>query len=176
MATVGSEVRRIRPDEWREYKRLRLEALQDSPLAFVEQYHESITKDDQFWRDRADLGAAGEVRVLFVALDGDEFVGKAGCFLETEVASPRTAHIVGVYVTPSWRGTDVAESVVMAAVEWALEAWSAERIRLFVAGQNDRATRFYHRLGFVTTGATEPYPPDPSIVENEMEYRRPTTR
>jgi ribosomal protein S18 acetylase RimI-like enzyme len=171
MATVGSEVRRIRPDEWREYKRLRLEALQDSPLAFVEQYDESSTKDDQFWRDRAARGAAGDASVLFVALDADEFVGKAGCFPEPDGG----AHVVGVYVTPRRRGTDVAETLVLAAVEWAQQAWSAQRIRLFVAGPNDRATAFYRRLGFVATGTTEPYPPDPSLVEYEMEYR-PTTR
>ena len=34
-------VRRIRAEDWLELRRLRLEALKDSPLAFVEQYAEA---------------------------------------------------------------------------------------------------------------------------------------
>jgi ribosomal protein S18 acetylase RimI-like enzyme len=57
-----------------------------------------------------------------------------------------------------------------AASGWAQEEARADRIRLFVMQTNDRALAFYRRLGFVATGATVAYPPDPAYSEHEMEY------
>lgn len=167
------EVRRIQANEWREYRELRLEALKDSPLAFVEQYDESLAQPGSFWQDRVRRAATSETVSMFVAVSGETFVGKATCLIEPEVVDHVSAHIVGVYVTPPFRGRDrgVAASVVTAAIRWAREDAGADRVRLFVLDANDRARAFYRQLGFVLTGATMAYPPDPSYVEQEMEYR-----
>jgi GNAT superfamily N-acetyltransferase len=164
---VDYEVRRIRADEWRKYRELRLEALKDSPLAFVEQYGDSIAQAERFWRDRVDHGAAGRASCIFVAVHAGRFIGKAACLVEPE----STAHVVGVYVTPRWRGTDVAGALLGAVLEWAREEAGATRVRLFVMTTNNRAAAFYRRIGFVPTGATMAYPPDPTLTEQEMEYR-----
>jgi len=37
-----------------------------------------------------------------------------------------------------------------------------------VTSNNERAIRFYERLGFAKTGRTEPYPNDLAIIEYEM--------
>jgi ribosomal protein S18 acetylase RimI-like enzyme len=165
------EVRRIRASEWRQYRRLRLEALKDSPLAFVEQYEESSERPDEFWRDRVEGGASGDASSTFVAVHAGRFIGKATCLVEAEITEYVSAHIVGVYVTPEWRGQGVAEELVTAAIRWAREAPRADRIRLYVMETNDRAVAFYRRIGFVPTGATMAYPPNPAYTEHEMEYR-----
>jgi ribosomal protein S18 acetylase RimI-like enzyme len=164
---VDYEVRRIRADEWRQYRDLRLEALKDSPLAFIEQYGDSIAQADRFWRDRVDHGAAGRASCIYVAVHVGRFIGKAACFVEPE----STAHVVGVYVTPRWRSTGVAEALLAAVLEWAREEAGAARVRLFVMTTNNRAAAFYRRIGFVPTGATMAYPPNPTFTEQEMEYR-----
>jgi ribosomal protein S18 acetylase RimI-like enzyme len=167
---MDQEVRRIRADEWRQYRELRLEALQDSPLAFIEQYDESLTREDLFWQDRIERNAAGAASSTFVAVDGDGFIGKASCFVETEITEYVSAHVVGVYVTPRFRGRGVAEALLNAAIAWAREV-GAVRVRLFVLETNDRAAALYRRVGFVRTGVTMAFPPDPSYTEHEMEYR-----
>ncbi|MDT5026581.1 MAG: hypothetical protein QOE61_3007 [Micromonosporaceae bacterium] len=168
---MGVEVRRIRASEWRQYRELRLEALKDSPLAFVEQYEESLAKPDRFWQDRVERSATGEASSMFVAGQAGTFIGKAGCFLEEEITEYVSAHIVGVYVTAQLRGQGVAEAVVTGVIQWAKQERRADRIRLLVMETNDRAAAFYRRIGFVPTGATMAYPPDPAYTEHEMEYR-----
>jgi ribosomal protein S18 acetylase RimI-like enzyme len=163
-------VRRIAASEWRRYRELRLEALQDSPLAFVEQYRESLAQPDQFWQDRVETAAAGSTASMFVAVCAGRFVAKASCFVEPDVTEHVSAHIVGVYVTPQSRGDGVADALMSAVIGWAQDEAHADRIRLFVMQTNDRAARFYRRIGFVPTGATISYPPDPTYTENEMEY------
>jgi ribosomal protein S18 acetylase RimI-like enzyme len=74
---MRQEVRRVRAGEWRQYRELRLEALKDSPLAFVEQYEDALARADQFWRDRVDRGAAGQTSSTFVAVRAGRFVAEA---------------------------------------------------------------------------------------------------
>jgi ribosomal protein S18 acetylase RimI-like enzyme len=165
-------VRRIRASEWRQYRDLRLEALQDTPLAFVEQYHESVAQPDQFWQARVERNCAGPTSSMFVAEGAaGRLVAKAGCFIEPDVTEHVTAHIVGVYVTPEFRGEGVAETLLTAVIDWARHEAHADRIRLFVTQTNGRAAAFYRRIGFALTGATMAYPPNPDYFENEMEYQ-----
>ena len=168
---MGNEVRKIRASEWRQYRELRLEALKDSPLAFVEQYEESLAQPDRFWQDRVERSATGEASSMFVAERDGSFIGKASCFLEEEITEYVSAHIVGVYVTARFRGQGVAEAVVTGVIQWSKEERRADRIGLFVMETNDRAAAFYRRIGFVPTGATMAYPPNPAYTEHEMEYR-----
>ena len=162
-------VRRIRADEWRRYRQLRLEALKDSPLAFVEQYDEALTRPDSYWQDRVARNAAGTASGTFVAVHAGEFAGKVSCFVEPEITDRVSGHIVGVYVTPRLRGRGVIDPLMTVVIRWARAEPGADRIRLFVMENNERAAACYRRLGFVFTGASMAYPPDPTYTELEME-------
>jgi RimJ/RimL family protein N-acetyltransferase len=50
-------------------------------------------------------------------------------------------------------------------IRWARAEPGADRIRLFVRDDNERAAACYRRLGFVFTGASLAYPPDPTYTE-----------
>lgn len=174
------EIGRIRDDEWRDLRELRLEALQDAPTAFVERYEISVEQPDQFWQDRVERGARSDTAATFVARtsagDGG-LVGKATCFIEDDITDHVSAHLVGVYVTPAWRGRpDVAQRLLETAIDWALQTKRADNVRLFVTDTNERAAAFYRRIGFAPTGHTIPYPNDPSLTEHELRYVGPKTR
>ena len=173
-------MRRISADEWLRLRDLRLEALQDSPTAFVSQYAEERMKSDAEWRSRA-LRSCGEHPqpdgglVVTLALEhagSDHWVGMATVFQEPGAAEPQ-AQVVGVCVQLAHRGraAGAAEVLVRGALGWARGDGAAERVRLFVREDNRRAMAFYGRLGFVETGVAIPYPPDPSVSECEMDYR-----
>ncbi|MGE5829495.1 MAG: GNAT family N-acetyltransferase [Micromonosporaceae bacterium] len=172
------EVRRIRADEWKSLRRLRLEALKDSPMAFVDQYEEALTRPDRTWQDRTERSASSPNSATFVAVRRGEFVGMAACFVEerqeledARADAPVSAHVVGVYVTPAHRGTGVADALMTAVLDFAQRDLQADRIRLFVTELNERAEAFYRRIGFVRTGTVTAYPLDPTYVEYELEYR-----
>src|SRR5262245_66651237 len=98
------EVRRIRAHEWRSLRRLRLEALKDSPMAFVDQYDDASARPDSIWQDRAHRSATGPDSATFVAVRDDELVGMASCFVEDGDGGDRVSvHVVGVYITPGHR-------------------------------------------------------------------------
>ena len=82
-------------------------------------------------------------------------------------------HVVSVYVRPEHRGTGAAEQLLRSAIGWTWENSKAERIRLWVHGDNPRAEAFYRRIGFVRTGGTMAFPPVPEETEYEMALQRP---
>src|SRR5574342_744455 len=148
-------VRRIKADEWRPYRELRLEAFRDSPLAFVEQYGPSLAQPDRFWRDRVERAAASAAAAMFVAVQADRFVGMAAVLIDPELALD-AAHVAGVYLTPRWRGRGVADELMAAVIRWVRQDGRVDRIRLFVTKTSSRAAAFYGRIGFVYTGDTQP--------------------
>ena len=158
------EVRRIRAHEWRELRDLRLTALVDTPIAFGELHAEAARLDDDAWRERARLGAAGDDRAMFVAIIDGRFVGMTGVFLEGHPAPT----VIAVFVRPEARGIGVAEALFGAVMAWAAATSDADVIRLTVHEDNHHARRLYERLGFTLTGWTEPYVHDHSRLELEM--------
>jgi len=146
-------VRSTGADDWREVRALRLEMLADTPNAFGETLDHATRIAEPEWRDR---GARGEnsLGAQFAAIaDDGRWVGTMGAF----VPRGKGAMLVGVYVTPSFRGR--ATGVTDALLD-AVEAWARERygtLTLHVHEQNPRARAAYEARGFVYTGERLPY-------------------
>lgn len=153
------EVRSPHPDEWRLWKALRLRALHDSPLAFLETAERAEGHDDELWRSRV---AASDVRESVVGIDEDgRWIAQMVVLL-----APPPPTLVGVWVDPAHRGSGVAELLLQELAE-RVRASGATRLRLQVGEGNLRARRFYERMGFVATGDIERYPGHP-VAEHEM--------
>jgi RimJ/RimL family protein N-acetyltransferase len=160
---MAIEIRRVRAEEWRELRDLRLQALQDpaAPVAFVRSYAEEAAEPDGFWIDRAERNAAGEAAYAVVADDDGRLVGtvvglreNAG---EVDWAGVPVAEdgvlVVGVYLAPEARGDGVLGRLVDAVLDWA-RGLGLQRARLQVHADNPRAEAAYLKLGFAFTGAT----------------------
>jgi len=75
--------------------------------------------------------------------------------------------LVGVYVSPDYRGAaGVADALLTAVEDWARER--GDRLALHVHSGNARARAYYRSRGFVETGVTIPYVLDTSALELEM--------
>jgi hypothetical protein len=135
---VPVEVRRATPADWPRLKALRLEALADTPIGFLETLEQAEQLEDGVWQARAARGAEGGDSLQVVAWDGGRPVGTCVSFVGDGRAWP-----VAVYVSPTALVLEVHED-------------------------NARARAAYDELGFVETGATRPYPLDPSRSELEM--------
>jgi GNAT superfamily N-acetyltransferase len=133
----------VGPAQWRPWRDLRLEALADTPIGFMETYTDALTVSDEEWQER--MGRPG-LRVL--AYDGDRAVGMGGGF-RNEAGEPV---LFAVYVTPSARGGGVLEALVERVAAWA----APDELVLEVHAENARARAAYARLGFVATGETTP--------------------
>ena len=146
------------------FKVARLRALQDTPTAFGSTYAVESRRTEQEWLQRADRWH-GDRSVAFLALDSKLPCGIVGSFLDRE--EPSHAVLVSMWVAPSHRRSGVGRALVCAVVDWA-RIKDARVVQLTVTCNNDTAITFYRNLGFSFTGATEPYPNDAELFEQEM--------
>lgn len=96
--------------------------------------------------------ADGDVTVLVAEEDG----------VATGVAACRSEWLDGLYVLPQWWSRGVGRSLHDDVLE-RLGADGCERCQLWVLEHNDRARRFYERLGWAENGTSRvvDYPPHP---------------
>jgi RimJ/RimL family protein N-acetyltransferase len=143
--------------------------LRDAPSAFGSTYAAEVTRTEGEWSERAASGANGTDRFTVLAFDADACVGLAGGF-RNEDGHHADVDLVSMWVAPTHRGTGVADRLVDAVLDWACNEAQAEVVGLWVTRGNDRAQRFYERLGFVETGDVQPLPSDPCKDEVRMVF------
>jgi ribosomal protein S18 acetylase RimI-like enzyme len=156
----GIQVRRVTEDEWQTLRSVRLSALRDAPYAFASTYEREAAWDDEAWRRSVRRAA------WFLAWERDTPVGiVAG--LADENAPVGERHLISLWVAPHRRGRGVAKALYGAAAEWARQE-GATSLVLWVADSNDAAHQMYEKLGFVSTGARQPLPSDPTRWEEQF--------
>jgi GNAT superfamily N-acetyltransferase len=164
---VPVEIRRVTAEDWPDLRALRLEALEDTPMGFLELLEEARLLPDDSWQARAARGAADgdSFRDSFqvMAWDGGRPVATCVCFLRDGVA-----WLAAVYVTPEHRGQGLLAELVERCLTWA-RGRGMTVLRLEVHEENSRAQAAYARLGFEDTGHREPYPLPPYGQELIME-------
>lgn len=160
-------IRRITLDDLEVFRTTRLRALADSPASFGSTYAAEAERPHAEWTDRVLRAAEGDERAMFLAFEGEECVGLAGGG-EDDYDAER--QLVSMWVAPAHRGTQVATELVEAVLGWAA-AGGADTIALWVTKDNDRARRFYERMGFEITGDVQPLPSDPCKDEIRMVRR-----
>ena len=159
---MSVEIRRVRPQDWPSSRALRLEALADTPIGFLETLEQAQSADDETWQERAARGAEGGDAFQVLAWDGDRPVGTCVSF----VRGGRT-WLAAVYVSPDARGQGLLAEMVERCADWARQGGAPELV-LEVHEANARARAAYAKLGFVDTGRTTPYPLEPGGLELEM--------
>jgi len=163
-------VRRVTPADGALLREVRLRALRDAPEAFASTYDAEVQRPQSFWDDRVRNAAAGNDIYSGLAVVDGQTVGLVGGFRNDEDGHHADIDLVSMWVAPSHRGSGVAEQLVDAVLEWARDDARAEVVGLWVTRGNDRAQRFYERLGFVETGDVQPLPWDPCVDELRMVF------
>jgi GNAT superfamily N-acetyltransferase len=161
----GATVRRVRADEGRALRDVRLTALQESPSAFGSTFDAEASRADLEWTERAQRAAAGPDRVTFFAVLDGRIVGLVGGYRPDARGS--IVELVSMWTAPAARRTGVARELVAAVVEWA-RATSATTVHLWVTRGNEPALRLYEATGFRLTGGSQPLPSDPAKDELAM--------
>lgn len=162
-------VRRTTADEWQDFRELRLEALLDSPTNYGQTHEQALAIADEQWQERARTNATSAEQAFYVAADDTtgRLVGMWSA--APHFHRPGVLIILGVYVRPEARGTDVARRLNQAVIDFA-RTTDAKELVLLVRDDNDRARRFYEREGFTLTGNSQPHNLDPSHDLIEMRY------
>jgi GNAT superfamily N-acetyltransferase len=149
-------VRLVGPDDWAAVREVRLEALADSPSAFASTLEREVAFDETEWRRRLADGP------WWLAEEAGRPVGLVAVYPRDDGTDER--HLVAMWVAPACRGTSTATDLVEAVCSWAAGT-KAATVALWVVDGNERARRFYERLGFAATGQRQPVPGAPDVGE-----------
>jgi RimJ/RimL family protein N-acetyltransferase len=124
---------------------IRLEALQNHPVAFSADYENDLQRPLAEWLQR--IGESP----TFMAWDGDTAAGMAGIFSGWSSKTSHQGTIWGVYVRPAYRGRGLCEDLVRRCLEWAREN-GKKIVYIAAASNNTAAIRCYERCGFSVFG------------------------
>lgn len=134
------EVRTVAPDDWCQWRDVRMRALADAPEAFGSSLAEWAAADERRWRRRLD-----DVPFNVIAVSDGLPVGQAS---GTAADDDGCVELLSMWVAPEARGTGAARALIDAVTEWARRV-DAVGVRLSVRWANERAIRLYLRADFV---------------------------
>lgn len=137
------EVRRLAEDDAEAYRTIRLEALERHPEAFQATYESSAKVPLELFAQRIKRYA------LFGGFVDGALAGFVGFYPLRNAKVRHKGVMWGMYVREDARGTGLADAMVEAVVDHA--RGRVEQIMLSVLASDERARRFYARMGF------EPY-------------------
>jgi GNAT superfamily N-acetyltransferase len=136
------EIAKLAPDDWRELKTIRLEALGRNPAAFSSKFADWVNRPEEDWRKRLELPGS----VTLVARSRGRPVGMAGAILGAD--DHQVAIIVGMYVNAVSRGQGVGRMLLHALIAEITAQPEITTIRLWVTPTQHAARQLYASLGF----------------------------
>ena len=158
-------IRRLRADEWRAYRDLRLRALADSPDAFGSTLEIEQAKPDEFWVNRLTDAVTSQWQLPLVAEAGTDFVGLVWGWIDP--SKPDVAQVLSMWVAPHTRGQGSGLRLLEAVIAWAREA-TVQHVDLRVTCGNAAALRLYARAGFKSLGDSGPLRPGATVRAQDM--------
>lgn len=163
-------IRRLREDDWRAFRKLRLDALRTDPLAFGSTLDRESAYTEAKWQDWCRDGANGERSATLVAVSpAGELLGMVGTF-----SAEGTPHIWGMWTQPEWRNRGIGRRLMDSVLAWIVQNAPERSIILDVNPVQTTAVRIYSALGFQFSGVEEPLGHDPPALVRQM-VRRPSS-
>jgi ribosomal protein S18 acetylase RimI-like enzyme len=142
------DIRLLKPEDAKEYKKIRLEALQNSPEAFSSSFDEEKGNPVEAYENRLHSAES----FTFGAFERDRLMGVTTFLKEKKSKLKHRANIVAMYVSPEKRGMGIGKSLMLAAIQKGKEMEEIEQINLCVVSTNESAKKLYTSLGFKAFG------------------------
>lgn len=138
------ELNVLTPDEWLQWRELRLRALAEAPYTFGARIEDWQDADEARWRQRLSLPGSYN---LIARLNGRP-VGMASGVPAEEAGA---AELISMWAAPDSRGRGVGDALITAVARWASEH-GARALQLDAVAGNTNAIALYARRGFVDLG------------------------
>lgn len=136
--------------DWSLYKELRLKALRQDSIAFLDSFEEALDKVDDYWMRH--LNASEEDSITLFARASNKLVGMIAILFNTKVKTKHVAEIVGMYVDPKHRGKGIGIKLMQEIENKVREREDIKKIKLEVVETQEAAINLYKKQGFKVVG------------------------
>lgn len=142
-------LRRLSPDDARNYRRVRLRALRLEPAAFGSSHAEESRLTLAQFAARLELSPE---KWTWGAFAGARLVGIITLFREHRLKQRHKATIVALYVERASRGQGIGAALLALALQAAGQMRAVRQVALAVVEKNSRALQLYLKNGFKIYG------------------------
>lgn len=141
------EIRLLSVADWKDYKEIRLEALESDPEAFGQTYRAALKQSDDLWK----LRLAGVNLWVYAAFLGGEMVGITSGRREHGEKFAHVGIINSVFVQREYRGKGVAAKLLVKTLD-RLKQEGLMKAKLTVVATQREAIQLYEAAGFEQVG------------------------
>lgn len=132
---------------WREYRDLRLEALQREPRAYASTYASQKDRTDEQWQEYLQRYCEGNGNWMVFASDGHKLIGMLGAYQKEENKKDNSAELIAMYVNNEFRGKGIGKLLMTGALNELAKA-GISKVFLEVHSIQTPAIKLYERFGF----------------------------
>jgi ribosomal protein S18 acetylase RimI-like enzyme len=143
------QIHRLVHEDLQAYRAIRLQSLQEEPIAFGTSYEQESVKPLQYFADHL---APDSDRILLGAFQTDILIGIVGLTRETGTKEQHRAFIRSMFVSAAHRGNGIGQLLIAEAIALANTMTGLRQITLGVTASNAAALSLYRRNGFLEYG------------------------
>jgi ribosomal protein S18 acetylase RimI-like enzyme len=141
-------VKRATLEDWKNYKEIRLDALQKNPESFGRAYEEEKNRSENEWKSKLE----DKNRTTLLVLDGKKAVGILGIIFESSARVAHIADIISVYLKEEYRGKGIASQLMEEAIKVIKSRKITKKVKLNVTTNQLPAVNLYKKFGFRIVG------------------------
>jgi RimJ/RimL family protein N-acetyltransferase len=149
---MAIEIRKPKPEEWQQFKAIRLKSLQEYPLAFASSYEEQLDKPDEDWKSYILASESEKDSVMMCAFENNEMIGCVSAIWNNRSKVAHVASIVGMFVYSNQQNKGVGFMLITSILEHLHTKGRFHKAKLDVVSTNLPAYNLYKKVGFVETG------------------------
>jgi len=144
-------IRQLTENDWREFSRVRLKALQTDPTVFGSNYEKESQMTEAEWRSRLQA----KDNAIFLIYENETPIGMTCVSVDRDDPTQKTALLWGSWLAPDFRGKGLSELMYRTRINWAKEQPTVEKIIVSHRASNLLSKYANQKHGFVLTRKNE---------------------
>jgi ribosomal protein S18 acetylase RimI-like enzyme len=146
MENLNINIVEPKPEEWEVLKNLKIESLDQDPLAFEDPEEgraKYLARTEEEWRSNLEGKGSSGRKVFLFAKSEDNYLGMVSASIKDSVAT-----IQHMYVNKEYRGQKIGKELLKALISKLKADKGVSKTELQVLTTQEAAINLYHSLGF----------------------------
>lgn len=121
-------INRAHPNEWKAFKKIRLEALKNDPKVFSSTYADALEFSDEMWK----MIFKDPDSKFFFAKNHSQVIGIARVTFNDSEENPETAVLGSLYINTKYRNKNIASRLIESRVEACTRKKLVKYVRAYI--------------------------------------------